>query len=653
MIVSDDEIGLQGGQHVKKEIEESGGCVAFVARIHLRYSKAKVLQVVQQIQQHSVKVVIVHSTEAYVKALLETMYSHNVTGKTLIFSAYFVISPAIFADQAWKILNGTLALTLYAGIMPGFTDFLYRLHPDNVFTELLWEQIFSCQLSWVNRSDTTNAAAEVDLLAPCSGQENFDAATLPQFELNDMSYTYHSYTAVYAFAHALNTLIDCKAGQGPFIDGSCANIKDFQPWQLLHYLRNIKFKDQNDEEIFIDVNGDAHTSFNILNIQISESGDFQLVKVGKIDTTAPEGKQVTVNMAAILWGLGSGVPRSVCSESCTPGYRKAAREGEPVCCFDCVPCSQGEISNVTDMTSCTKCPDSEWSNEERDQCIEKVVEFLTFEEPLGLTLTISASSMTVLTASVLLVFMKYQNTPIVKANNRGLSYLLLFALMLCFLCSLIFIGRPKRLTCILRQMVFGIIFSISVSCVLAKTVIVFLAFMATNPRSSARKWLGLKTPTSIVSFCSLVQTLISVVWIINSPPYPELNTVSYINKVIFECNEGNTMFFYFMLGYMGLLATISFIVAFLSRNLPGSFNEAKLITFSMLVFVSVWISFIPAYLSTRGKYMVAVEVFAILCSSAGLLGCIFFPKCYIILLRPDMNSRQCVVGKVHLVIKKR
>ncbi|KAJ1121160.1 hypothetical protein NDU88_009287 [Pleurodeles waltl] len=306
MIVSDDELGLQGGQHVKQVIEENGGCVAFVERIHLRYSKEKVLQVVQQIQRHSVKVVIVHSAEAYVKVLLETMYSHNVTEKTLIFSAYFVISPAIFADQTWKILNGTLALTLYAGSMPSFKDFLSLLHPDDVFTELLWEQIFGCQLLWVNRSNTTNAAMEVELLAPCSKQETFDAATLSLFELNDMSYTYHSYAAVYAFAHALNKLMECKPGQGPFIDGSCANIKDIQPWQILHYLRNIKFKDQNGEEIFIDVNGDAHTSFNILNIQISQNGDFQLVKVGKIDTTAPEGKEVIINLGAILWGNGTG-----------------------------------------------------------------------------------------------------------------------------------------------------------------------------------------------------------------------------------------------------------------------------------------------------------------------------------------------------------
>ncbi|XP_078515245.1 vomeronasal type-2 receptor 26-like [Lissotriton helveticus] len=363
---------------------------------------------------------------------------------------------------------------------------------------------------------------------------------------------------------------------------------------------------------------------------------------------APEDRKITINVSAILWSDGlSMVPSSICSESCPPGYRKAAREGEPVCCFDCIPCSQGEISIGTDAVQCLKCPDSEWPNARHTQCIEKSIEFLSYQEPLGVILAIFSSFMVIITASILSIFIRYQDTPIVKANNRGLSYLLLVSLMLCFLCSLIFIGHPIRLTCILRQTVFGVIFSVSVSSVLAKTVIVVLAFKASHPNSSARKWLGSRTPSGIVFFGSLMQVFICAVWMLRSPPFPELNMKSYKEKIIFECNEGGTIFFYCMLGYMGLLATVSFIVAFLSRNLPGSFNEAKLITFSMLVFVSVWISFIPAYLSTRGKYMVAVEVFAILCSSAGLLACIFFPKCYNILLRPDMNTRLSLVRKAH------
>ncbi|XP_069495773.1 vomeronasal type-2 receptor 26-like [Ambystoma mexicanum] len=293
------------------------------------------------------------------------------------------------------------------------------------------------------------------------------------------------------------------------------------------------------------------------------------------------------------------------------------------------------------------CPEEQWSNDGHDQCVPKGMDVLSYEDSLGLTLTCTAAFLIILNASALCIFIKHRHTAIVKANNRGLSYLLLSALIFCFLCSFIFIGHPRKVTYMLRQTFFGVVFSFSIGAVLAKTIIVVLAFKATHPNSPARKWLGSKTPWSIVSSCSLIQLLICVIWLLKSTPFPEMNLKSYNEKIIFECNEGAAIFFYCMLGYMGLLATVSFIVAFLSRNLPGSFNEAKLITFSMLVFVSVWISFIPAYLSTRGKYMVAVEVFAILCSSAGLLGCIFFPKCYIILLRPENNKKEYLTGRMH------
>nr|XP_014339747.1 PREDICTED: vomeronasal type-2 receptor 26-like [Latimeria chalumnae] len=339
------------------------------------------------------------------------------------------------------------------------------------------------------------------------------------------------------------------------------------------------------------------------------------------------------------------IPRSTCSESCRPGYRKAVRPGEAICCFDCVQCSTGEISTQDDAAECMKCPDDHWSNERQDECIPKPIEFLSYEEPMGAILAVISISCTAISLTVLCIFIKYQDTPIVKANNRELSYLLLVALMLSFLCSLIFIGKPRAVTCMLRQAAFGIIFALCVSCVLAKTIMVVIAFNATKPNSNLKKWMGPKVSNTTAMICTIIQVIICIVWLASSPPFPEQNMKSQIGVIIIECNEGSTTAFWCVLGYMGLLAIISFIVAFLARNLPDSFNEAKFITFSMLVFVSVWLAFIPAYLSTRGKYMVTVELFAILASSAGLLVCIFFPKCYIILLRPDMNTREHLMGK--------
>ncbi|XP_060546904.1 vomeronasal type-2 receptor 26-like [Pantherophis guttatus] len=412
--------------------------------------------------------------------------------------------------------------------------------------------------------------------------------------------------------------------------------------QLHHFLRHVRFNNSAGDEIFFDDKGNFDPGYDIQNLVTFPNNSFKRVQVGRIDSRAPGGKKFVINEDAIHWNhkFEQVPPYSRCVERCPQGFMKVVQEEAQICCYNCTKCPEGRISVQIDADQCEKCPEDQYSNAGREQCLPKSFSYLSYSEPLGATLT----SLTLFFSGILILvavtFILHWETSIVKANNRNITCILLSSLLLCFLCPLLFIGWPGEVTCFLRQTIFGTVFSISISCILAKTITVVLAFMASKPGNQMRKWLGRRLAGSIIVICSFIQVVICIVWWVTFPPFPEFDMQSQMDKIIAQCNEGSDFMFYIVLAYLGLLASISFTVAFFARKLPDTFNEAKLITFSMLVFCSVWVSFIPAYFSTRGKYMVAVEIFSILASTAGLLGCIFLPKCYIILLKPHLNTKE-------------
>ncbi|XP_078524803.1 extracellular calcium-sensing receptor-like [Lissotriton helveticus] len=642
IVATEDNYGQLGSHLVRHEIIKAGACVAFTENIFTSRVDTNVFHVVQVIRNSTAKAIVLTPTYSYMASLLDELVRQNVTGKTWIASESWSTYSLLSIDKYSEVLTGTIGFAIHSGEMVGFQEHFMNIHPStfsgDIFVRKFWEEAFGCQ--WLDLEDPQIVDNKTK---KCTGDETL--YSLPIKSMMDFRITYNIYNAVYATVQALKDLRSCTGNEGYFIQEKCADIFDFHPWQLFHYIKKVHLQ-HKDTDLFFDRYGNIPARFDIVNWQRDPEGTIRHVKVGTYDANAPSGKTLSINSSAIQWASGNmQVPISVCSPSCPTGFRKAIVPGKPICCFQCVPCLLGEITNQSDSVECFKCPWDQWSNEKRDRCIPKITEFLSYTEPFGVTLAATSILSSVIPAVILGLFITYKDTPIIRASNYNLSYLLLVSLTLCFLCSLAFVGFPTPPKCLLRQAAFGITFALCVSCILARTIMVVIAFNATKPYSRLRRWTGPKLSFTLIIVCTLFQVLLCASWLIHSPPFSENNINSQPGIIIVECNEGSPVAFWCMLGYLWLLATISFIVAFLARKLPDSFNEAKFITFSMLAFLSVWLSFIPAYLSTKGKFMVAMEIFAILSSSSSLVVCIFFPKIYIILFKSETNTKNYLMGR--------
>ncbi|XP_041120340.1 extracellular calcium-sensing receptor-like isoform X2 [Polyodon spathula] len=639
-IRSDNDYGNTGMATFVQAAKEQGVCIEYSEAIYRANPRETFLKTVNTIKESSSKVIVAFTSFIDTYFLLKELLLQNVTGLQWIGSEAWISEETLATETSYRVLGGAIGFAISNAQITGLKEFLQHVRPSytpgNMGLNTFWETVFSCTLT--TQENTSN-------INPCTGSENFGEINNQYTDVSELRITNNVYKAMYAVAHSLHNLITCK--NGPFADMTCTNHMKIEPWQVLHYLKTVHFTTRNGESVYFDKNGDITARYELVNWQLNKKGKTQFVTVGLYDASLAEGRQFIMNNISIVWtGDQDKVPKSVCSESCSPGTRKAVQKGKPVCCFDCIPCAEGEISNQTDSIDCVKCPLEYRSNEQRDTCILKDTEFLSFGELMGILLVIFSLTGACLTTAIAIVFFRYRDTPMVKANNSELSFLLLFSLALCFLCALTFIGQPSEWSCMLRHTAFGITFVLCLSCVLGKTIVVLMVFRSTLPGNNTMKWFGPAQQRLSVFAFTFIQALICTLWLAISPPLPHKNMRSYKDRIILECDLGSAAAFYAVLGYIGFLAAMCFVLAFLARKLPDNFNEAKYITFSMLIFCAVWITFIPAYISSPGKYTVAVEIFAILSSSFGLLVCIFAPKCYIIILKPEKNTKKHLMGKV-------
>uniref|UniRef100_A0A672Z0K4 Extracellular calcium-sensing receptor-like n=1 Tax=Sphaeramia orbicularis TaxID=375764 RepID=A0A672Z0K4_9TELE len=615
---SDNDYGNNGMATFIAAAGQEGVCIEYSEAISRTDSRDKVAKVVRVIREGTAKVLVAFLAQSEMNILLEEAVRQNLTGLQWVGSESWITAGYLATKTYSGILTGSLGFTIKKTKIPGLQEFLLQVspfqNPQNSVLREFWEEAFDCSFQ-----------PSLNVPKQCSGSEKLKDIDNPFTDVSELRISNNVYKAVYAVAYAIHNMLKC----GEMVNQSCNRRDKLEPKHvsILTHLQDVNFTLHSGESVYFDENGDPAATYELVNWQRNKKGDTLFVTVGSYDASLPKGNPFTMNGINITWAADSiKKPQSVCSESCSPGFRQAVIKGKPICCFSCISCAAGEISNSNNSAECTRCSLEYWSNENHSQCVPKVIEFLSYEETMGAVLATFSLFGASLTTVVFFVFLWFRQTPLVKASNSGLSFLLLFSLSLCFLCSLTFIGRPSVWSCMLRHTAFGITFALCMSCILAKTVAVVIAFKAKRPAPRVPQCSAPFQRISVFT-CTSLQVVVCVLWLTLAPPVPYKNVAYSAEKIILECDLGSPIGFWVVLGYIGLLAVLCFIFAFLARKLPDNFNEAKFITFSMLIFCAVWITFIPAYVSSPGKFTVAVEIFAILASSFGLLFCIFAPKC--------------------------
>ncbi|KAL6479405.1 hypothetical protein MHYP_G00128380 [Metynnis hypsauchen] len=354
VVYGDDAYGKSGVQLLIQELDGSDVCVDYIEVIPKSHALDRIKRIVERIQSSKAQVVVTFAIGPDMEVLLKEVVRQNATDRQWIATEAWSTSTHY---SAWSGISlvGTLGFALRRVDIQGLGSYLTQLSPEEHTKEQLvqnvWEEVFGCKFG-----------KEMYSGPHCTGLERVEVQGEAYFDV-----MYNVYKAVYAIANAIQDMLDCQPGKGPFKNGECPDINPVRPEQLLYYLKTVKFTTPVGELVDFDNNGDPSASYDIINWHMGAEGKVEFVKVGQFDAARGPQHDFQLDLSKVVWGgsWSDKVPVSVCSERCPPGTRKAVQKGKPVCCYDCIPCATGEINS----TECTKCPERFWSNTDRTECI--------------------------------------------------------------------------------------------------------------------------------------------------------------------------------------------------------------------------------------------------------------------------------------------
>lgn len=620
-IAADDAYGRSGIEFFRKHSKPQGICIAYDNYFPVGdQGKERIRIIVEELlERENVGVIILYCDRVSALSVLKEALRQGLKDRIWIASeAWGDNDNVIQQKELQPVLKGMLGVVFTDITVPSYKRHLLSrtsLYRNSPWWKTFWEREYNCTFAVVSSG----------------GKQCSDDLQVTEkiFEdsLSDSKATY-VINAVYAIAHALDAMYRCNS--------KCPETKPFvKPKDVLDYLKKVNFSSEV-SRVYFDENGDSSASYSIINYRVDEEKGGRVVRVG----TWEEGK-LKLNARSIVWndGLTGNIPRSVCSERCKPGYRQTQ---EINCCWQCIRCSENTVSSSHGAMNCTKCGEDHISNEDRTKCVPVPLERIHFGEPLGVVITVISCLGMLASLAVGAVLGWRNNTPIVKASNRELSYLFLFSIGMNYLWAMVNLSEPNDVICPLIQAWFYIFYTVAIVVLGVKTKRIVHLFEHRVPRSElTKRFIEKHKHILIIIGIVALDVLILLIWFVVDIPHPYVDK-SLRTTFVYACSEttntGGLFCRYLLIAILVIMSFVCCYFAFKSRKLPHNFNEGKFIAFALYVLVISWVTFYPVYLNIRGKYTVIVSGTSSIISATGMLVCIFVPKIYIIIFHPEKNT---------------
>ncbi|XP_061741461.1 metabotropic glutamate receptor 4-like isoform X2 [Nerophis ophidion] len=614
---------------IQKSREDGSVCISQSVKIPREPKQGEFDKVIRRLRENpNARVVIIFANEDDIRRLLDAAKKANQTGHFIWVGSDSwgsKISPVLhqeeMAEGAVTILPKRLSIK---GFDRYFISRTLENNRRNIWFAEFWENNFSCKLS-------RHALKKGSGLKKCTNQEriskdsNYEQEGKVQFVID----------AVYAMAHALHNMHQELC---PGKVGLCGKMDPINGTHLLKHIRRLNFKGIAGNPVLFNENGDAPGRYEIYQYQIqNQTAEYKIIGHWT--------DQLHLNVRSMQWpGEVRQIPSSICSQPCRAGERKKTVKGIP-CCWHCERCDGYQYQ--ADTFSCKMCRFDLRPNQNHTGCVPIPIVKLEWSSPWAVIPVLIAVVGIMATLFVVVTFLRYNDTPIVKASGRELSYVLLTGIFLCYATTFLMISTPDVGICSLRRIFLGLGMSISYAALLTKTNRIYRIFDQGTMSLSAPRFISPASQLIITFTLASVQLLGVCIWFGLDPSkaiidYEDQRTSNpSMARGVLKCDISDLSLIC-LLGYSMLLMVTCTVYAIKTRGVPETFNEAKPIGFTMYTTCIIWLAFIPIFFgtsqSTEKMYIQTTTLTISVSLSASVsLGLLYMPKVYVVLFHPEQN----------------